>query len=586
MVRMWEQAHTLSNMIAALVLRNLAVMMLRHGEAAKAEQFLAAGMRKYPGYSELHYLAALLAIREERNAQAVPLLEKARSCAREFLGSGGESSYRVDWLMGVLAARVGNERMAFQHFLEGMKSEPLFLPSVEELLKLRVSPRMVEEHQYHFCRVARRNPRLVEQIFRFLLLHRQFGAAQRIVQTTPIEETMRHQMEEHLSKAWHSFGGDREVRAQKAGVLLAGNFFEHTSLARINREIAAKLLGSTDLDVCLEPSSPAALPAELLSGGQSLRPAMLRHPARLDLTIRHQWPPDFSRPTRGKLATIVPWEYGAVPRVWVSQIERNVDELWVPSRFVRDVFLRAGVASDRVRVIPNGIDTTIFKPQGPSSKPQSSRGFVFLFVGGALRRKGIDLLLEAYRAAFEPGDDVTLLIVLSGTNGAYQHNSLMQSVVKAANDASGPHVQHLVETVDDATLASLYRGCDAFALPYRGEGFGMPLLEALACGKPVITTAKGPSGDFCTEKMAYLIRAEEVEVPDEPPPLGKLSGEFTWFEPDFGELVRALRCVYDNREEASERGRTAARHVRKEFAWAQITSLYEKRIRELVGLPR
>lgn len=265
---------------------------------------------------------------------------------------------------------------------------------------------------------------------------------------------------------------------------------------------------------------------------------------------------------------------------------RKVNELWVPSRFVRDVFLRGGVTEDRVRVIPNGIDTAVFGNEGPRSRPQGSRGFVFLFVGGALRRKGVDLLLDAYRAAFEVGEDVTLLLVVSGASGAYQHNSLMQHVLKAANDEIGPHVQLLLEAVDDATLASLYRGCDAFVLPYRGEGFAMPLLEAMACGRPVITTAEGPSADFCTEKTAYLIRAEEVEVPDEPPPLGDLSGGFTWFEPDFGELVLTLRRVYENREETSERGRAAAKYVQKEFTWTQITSLYAARIRELVGLQR
>lgn len=583
MVRLWENARTLPNLIAALVLRNLAVLMLRHGETAKAEQFLASGMRTYAGYSELHYLAALLAVREERGTQALPLLEKARSRVGGFLGSGGESTYRVAWLMGLLAARTGNHRVAFQYFLEGMRSEPVFMPAVEELLKLRVSSRMVEAHQRDFCSAVRSEPRLVERVFEYLVLHRQFGAAERIVQAT-VEEGLRSRLEERLSSACLPFRRDCELKTAKAGVLLSGSFFEHSSLARINREIAGGLLGARDLELCLEPSSPGALPAELLSGGKLLVPAMSRHPVRLDLTIRHQWPPDFSRTARGKLAAIVPWEYGAVPHMWVSQIQRNVDELWVPSRFVREVFLRGGVAEDRIRVIPNGIDTTVFRPEGPSSRPQGSRGFVFLFVGGALRRKGVDLLMDAYRSAFDTGEDVTLLLVVLGVSGAYQHNSLMQEVLEAASDEIGPHVQPLLETVDDATLANLYRGCDAFVLPYRGEGFGMPLLEAMACGKSVITTAAGPSGDFCTEKTAYLIRAEEVEVPDEPPPLGRLSGEFTWFEPDFGELVQTLRRVYENREKASERGRAAARHVREEFAWSRITSLYVERIRELVGL--
>ncbi len=268
---------------------------------------------------------------------------------------------------------------------------------------------------------------------------------------------------------------------------------------------------------------------------------------------------------------IVPWEYGAVPRVWVAQIERHVDELWVPSRFVRDVFVRGGVCADRVAVIPNGVDTKTFTPAGPTSRPQSARKHIILFVGGAIRRKGLDLLLEAYKAAFDPGEDVSLILSISGAAGAYQHNSLLPQIQRAANNPTFPHVQPLLDSFDDATLAALYRG----------EGFGMPLLEAMACGKPVITTALGPSTDFCSEQTACLIPAREEEVPDDPPPLGPLAGQFTWFEPDFAALARTLGHVREHPDEAAQRGRAAAERVRQEFSWSHVTQLYARRIRKL-----
>jgi glycosyltransferase involved in cell wall biosynthesis len=107
-----------------------------------------------------------------------------------------------------------------------------------------------------------------------------------------------------------------------------------------------------------------------------------------------------------------------VPQAWVFQIEKNVDELWVPSGFVRSVLLRGGVASKRIRVIPNGIDTALFSPEGPVLRPAGSRNFVFLFVGGAIRRKGVDLLLEAFKVTFEVHEDVSLVLALSGSGGA------------------------------------------------------------------------------------------------------------------------------------------------------------------------
>lgn len=587
LLSLWENRERFSAMLAALVLRNLFVLMIKHGESAKAQQFLTLGMNSYSGYAELFYLAALLAVREQRFAQALPFLEKAKSREGGFLGSGGESSYRADWLLGFLAARVGNHRVAFAHFLTGLNSTSVFLPAVEELLNLRLPPRMIDAHQYDFCRAVRREPQLLDKVFSYLLLHRAFDAAQRIIRTIPMDERQRSQLERQIASAASPFRGSSSSCASKVGIIFSGPFFEHSSLARINREIAGCLLASQHsslveaLDVGLEPSSPDALPPQMLTGGALLTRALLRHPAQLDLTIRHQWPPDFRRPSRGRLAVIVPWEYGAVPCAWVAQIERNVDELWVPSQFVRDTFLRGGVRADRVVVIPNGVDTKIFTPDGPTSRPQGARKFAFLFVGGAIRRKGVDLLLEAYQAAFDSGDDVSLILIISGSAGAYQHNSLLPQIQRAANDPSFPHVQPLIDSFDDTTLASLYRGCDAFVLPYRGEGFGMPLLESMACGKPVITTALGPSTDFCSTKTAFLIAAREEEVGDDPPPLGPLAGKFTWFEPDFADLVRTLRHVYEHRDEAAQRGRVAAQRVRQEFSWARVTTQYVERIRKL-----
>ena len=58
-----------------------------------------------------------------------------------------------------------------------------------------------------------------------------------------------------------------------------------------------------------------------------------------DVEVRHQWPPDFSPAPGGRLAVIQPWEFGAIPADWVEPIERNVDELWVPSEYVRRMYI-------------------------------------------------------------------------------------------------------------------------------------------------------------------------------------------------------------------------------------------------------
>jgi glycosyltransferase involved in cell wall biosynthesis len=578
--KLWDSRSTLPAVVSGLVIRNLAILHLRQKDSTGAEKLLELGLQMFPGYAELGYLAALWNFQQDRASRAIPLLEKTKTGDRGFLGCGGESSYRSDWLMGMIALRIGNERMAFDHLLRGLSHRPLFSPAAEELLRHRWPPRLIAAHQEEFARAAI-YPHLREKVFDFFVQHRAYPAAQGLLQMLPFPEEQAEQYRARLRAAIPRPQPNERQHGNKARILISGPFFDHTSLARINCELAASLMSAAELETSLEPSARSTTFPETFPHGKKLHAAVLAPVHAPDLTIRHQWPPDFRRPSSGKLAVILPWEYGSVPRAWVRAIEANVDELWVPSEFARAVFRRAGVINTNIEVVPNGFDPEVFNPRGPISRPPGCRRFAFLFVGGAIRRKGIDVLLEAYRVAFDAGDDVTLILHLSGLAGSYQHNSLVANIRAVAADPQAPHIQMLSDSLDDKTMASLYRGCDALVLPYRGEGFGLPLLEAQACGKPVITNQQGPAREFCSEKTSYFISSREVTVADDPPPLGPMAGDFTWFEPDLGELIETMRQVCTHSRDASEKGRSAAQLVKRNFTWQDVTRKYRTRIRAL-----
>ena len=105
-----------------------------------------------------------------------------------------------------------------------------------------------------------------------------------------------------------------------------------------------------------------------------------------------------------------PWEYGAIPSAWLAPLCDLVDEVWVPTSFVKGGFVQSGVPAERVQVIPLGIDPDLFSPSGPALPLPTSKKFKFLFVGGTIHRKGIDVLLRAYGRAFYRSDDVCLVI--------------------------------------------------------------------------------------------------------------------------------------------------------------------------------
>ncbi len=592
--QLWQR-EKLPPFLASLVLRNLILALLRSKQGEKARELLTLGAEAYPGYADLHFLSAVLWLYKQKITKAFAELEFAiKTGDTTYVGSGGEESYRSSWLLGTIYEDMGEERNATSGYLAGLMRRPAFGPSVAAILHQRFSRFRAEQLSLPLCELARREPAYLVPVFDFCLRHRAFDAARRLLRTLPlpaeIHETLSARLAEvdqtarvAASEGHPAASATASHAAEKHGVILEGPFLSISGHARINRELGCALLDAKCCDAALEPSEPGTRGGRLLPDRERIVEGLRRVLSRVDLTIRHFWPPDFRRVPVGALACIVPWEHCAVPRAWVREIERSVDELWAPSEFVAQAFVKGGVSADRVQVLPYGFHPAIFNREVKPWRPPGCRGCVFLYVGGTIRRKGTDLLLQAYGDAFSPNDDVTLVIKDTGSSAFYQHSNLLPQIRSMMRRTNTPHMVLLTQEIDDAKLASLYRGCDAFVFPSRGEGFGMPLVEAMACGKPVVTTDAGPAPEFCSREASYLIRATETLVPDIPPPFGEFSGAWTWFEPDLAELASAMRSVYENRAEATERGATAAGQIAQTHAWANLLPKYVERIAQLTA---
>jgi hypothetical protein len=135
----------------------------------------------------------------------------------------------------------------------------------------------------------------------------------------------------------------------------------------------------------------------------------------------------------------------------------------------------------------------------------------------------------------------------------------------------------LSEQLADEQLASLYRACDALVHPYRGEGFAMPVLEAMASGIPVITTAGGPTDEFCPPGAGWRIDACRSSFPDARVDRLATAGVPWVLEPREAHLVELLREAAADRGERERRG-TAGREAALAYSWERVAAGYAVRM--------
>ncbi|HEX4996836.1 MAG TPA: glycosyltransferase, partial [Terriglobia bacterium] len=355
---------------------------------------------------------------------------------------------------------------------------------------------------------------------------------------------------------------DRPLRVRWEGPQLVNH-----SLALVNRELERALLENERLELTIAPVGPDSFGDLLGSDFRALAQLYGRFLPGVDIHIRHEWPPSWIPPAEGRWVVIQPWEYGSVPAEWIAAVNRHIDEMWVPSTFVRRLYLDSGANPDRVRVVPNGVDADLFRPGLKPYPLRGARRFKFLFVGGTIHRKGIDVLLHSYVQAFQPDDDVSLIIKDIGTGDVYQGQGIGDAIREIEAEGSTPHIIYVDRNLTDTEMARLYNACDCLVHPYRGEGFALPVLEAMSCGLPVVVTAGGATDDFVDDSVGFRIPATRRVFGARMISGLKTAGDLWLLEPDGDALSKTMIDLVKRPDCARESGRRARRKVVGAWTW-------------------
>lgn len=215
------------------------------------------------------------------------------------------------------------------------------------------------------------------------------------------------------------------------------------------------------------------------------------------------------------------------------------DHIFVASSITRKSLLDVGVEPTKISVIPYGSPIDYFHP-----KPKKDKIFRALFVGRVGPRKGVHYLLKAWQELQLP--DAELLLV---GNNEFPAKWLPQDSDTFRYVPSVPH----------AALNEYYSAANILVFPSLVEGFGLVLLEAMACGIPVITTPNTAGPDILTDGVeGFIVPIRDVEA---------LKDKIEW--------------CYCHPQELAEMGR-AARRKAEQLTWGLYRQKLASRVQELL----
>ncbi|MCY0878275.1 MAG: glycosyltransferase family 1 protein [Firmicutes bacterium] len=238
------------------------------------------------------------------------------------------------------------------------------------------------------------------------------------------------------------------------------------------------------------------------------------------------------------LPGVFPRQGAAVKRFLMKRSVPRAARIIVPSAAIRDDLVNVlNVPPAKVRVVPHGV-----KRRGTPKPGRAYDRPYFLAVGTVEPRKNFDGLIRAYHLLRERWRDVPDLLIVGQFGWMYQETLALPEKLGVAEK-----VKFLQYVLEDS-LATLYRDAVALVYPSFYEGFGLPVVEAMQAGIPVITAGSGA--------------------------LGELGGDFVWrVDPrDVASIADAMQAVLADDGEAKRRAQQA-RALARQYTWERAAAM-------------
>jgi len=281
-------------------------------------------------------------------------------------------------------------------------------------------------------------------------------------------------------------------------------------------------------------------------------------------------------PSFGGREILYTTENHTVNKYELENITDRFGLILAPSAHVMRAYFKAGLDCRLGSVIPYGIDPLVCSPDIVPVQYPTKKHFKFLQTGlPEIHEKGFDLAIKAFCRAFSNRDDVSLILRILKIQQSDAWESQFEKLQLLVNEElakpGAPEILLLETDAESNRRGDIYTGASCYVHPLRTESFGIPILEAMACGLPVIATPWSGPADFLSPQCAYTLQhstpvadKKDDRVPN------------YYVQPELDHLIHCMRYAYEHEEEGKTLGQRASHMVHKNWTWKQAATKLAK----------
>jgi len=366
---------------------------------------------------------------------------------------------------------------------------------------------------------------------------------------------------------------------RKRSIQLQGPFETSYSLAIVNRKLIEAIHNKGIDDVSIHCTEG---PGDYEPNEKDLKDKPLAKELWLkskddvnpDITIRNMYPPRVNDANGGLNFQSFGWEETIIPEEYIDNFNRYIDGIGTMSSFVTNTLKECGLKIP-VKTMGIGVELPLNYEEIKPYKLKTNKKNKFLHISSCFPRKGVDILLNAYYSTFTSNDDVCLIIKTFPN----PHNNV-ENMIKELNTKyeNSPEVEFINCDLPETKLYSLYKVADCYVQVARGEGFGLPVAEAMLAKLPVIVSPNTGMSDFCNEDTALLVDyiMEEAKT-------HLTSKESLWAKPNEKTLSELMKKFIYERDllDIDSKITNAYELIKNEFSWNKIADKWMEFIDEV-----